>query len=65
MTYESPMVASMASWYISSHTVGLVDPSYFSIPDGLKFTSHRTCFKSWEYALTPLGICPASGDCSR
>jgi hypothetical protein len=62
MTYESPLVASMVSWYTSSHSVGLVDPSYFSIPDGLKFTGHRTRFKSQEYTLMPFGMCPRYGD---
>jgi hypothetical protein len=49
MTYESPPIASMASWYTLSHLVRLVDPSYFSIPNGLKFIGHRTLFKSQEY----------------
>jgi hypothetical protein len=65
MTYESSPVASVASRYTLSHSARLVDPSYFSIPDGLKLTGHRTHFKSREYALTPPGMCPASGDRSR
>jgi hypothetical protein len=43
----------MVSWYTSSHSDMLVDPSYFSIPDGLKFRGQRTLFKSREKALTP------------
>jgi hypothetical protein len=65
MAYESPLAASMASWYTSSHSNELVDPSYFSIPDGLNFTHHRARFKSQEYPLTPPRICPTSGDYSQ
>jgi hypothetical protein len=65
MMYESPPVALMVSWYTSSHSVGLVYLSYLSIPDGLKFTSHRTHFKSQEYALMPPRICLAFGDRSQ
>jgi hypothetical protein len=35
-----------------------VNPSYFSIPDGLKFTGQRTLFESWKKALTPPTLCP-------
>jgi hypothetical protein len=65
MMYGSPLAASMVIWYASSHSDRLVDLSYFSIPDGLKFTGHWTRFKSWEYALTPPGIGPSSSDHSQ
>jgi hypothetical protein len=48
MTYKFPPTASMASSYTSSHSAGLVDPSYLSIPDGLKFSGHRTLLRSGE-----------------
>jgi hypothetical protein len=54
MTYESSPAASMVSWYTSSHLVGLVDPSYFLIPNGLKFSGHPTLLKSREKGLIPL-----------
>jgi hypothetical protein len=38
----------------------LVDPSYFSIPNVLKFKGQHTLFKSQEKALTPPGLCPLS-----
>jgi hypothetical protein len=62
MTYESPAMVSMVSWYTSSHLAGLVDPSYFSIPDDFKFRGQRTLFKSWEKALTPPGLRPPLGE---
>jgi hypothetical protein len=62
MMYESPPMVLMVSWYTSSHLARLVDPSYFSIPDGYKFRGQRTLFKSWEKALTPLGLRPPSGE---
>jgi hypothetical protein len=51
MTYEPPLAALMVSSYTSSHSTGLVDPSYFLIPDGLKFRGQHTLFKSWGKAL--------------
>jgi hypothetical protein len=54
----------MASSYTSSNSAGLVDPSYFLIPDGLKFRGQHTLFKSWENALTPT-LLPPSGECCR
>jgi hypothetical protein len=58
MTYESPPAASMVSRYTLSHSAGLEDPSYFSIPNDMKFMGQRTLFKSWEKALTPPGLHP-------
>jgi hypothetical protein len=58
MTYEPQLVASMGSCYTSSHSARLVDPSYFSIPNDLKFRGQRTLFKLWEKAFTPPGLCP-------
>jgi hypothetical protein len=48
MMYESPLVASMVNLYTLRHSVGLVDPSYFSILDVLKFRGQLTLFKSQE-----------------
>jgi hypothetical protein len=45
MTYESPLVASMVSRYTLSHSTRLAHPSYFLIPDGLKFRGQHTLFK--------------------
>jgi hypothetical protein len=58
MTYEFPPLALMVSRYTSSHSARLVDPSYFLIPDGLKFRGQCTLFKSWEKALTPPALHP-------
>jgi hypothetical protein len=35
-----------------------VDPSYFLIPDGLKFRGQHTLLKLWEKALTPPALHP-------
>jgi hypothetical protein len=35
----------MVSWYTSSHLTRLVDPSYFSIPNSLKFRDQQTLHK--------------------
>jgi hypothetical protein len=61
--YVSPPVALMVSWYTLSHSARLVDPSYFSIPDCLKFRGQHTLFKSREKALTPASLHPLTGEC--
>jgi hypothetical protein len=38
-----------------------VDPTYFSIPDGLKFRGQHSLFKSWKKALTPPALRPPFG----
>jgi hypothetical protein len=38
---------------INSHSAGLVDQSYFSIPDGLKFRGQGMLLELWEKSLTP------------
>jgi hypothetical protein len=53
----------MVSLYTLSRSIGLVDPSYFSIPDVLKFRGQRTVFESREQALTPPGMCAPYGEC--
>jgi hypothetical protein len=53
MTYESPLPTSIASWYTSNHSVGLIDPPYLSIANGLKFGGQETFYRMRETGLIP------------
>jgi hypothetical protein len=50
MTYESPSIASTSRRYTSSHSAGLVDPSYLLIVDDFKLGGQITFRRSREKA---------------